>query len=92
MAGKVTAHGPKVLLDLGVMQLDLQVSEQDSPGSLGGAFKTQALAEFNLYRGDPVATVDRALAAAPRFVMAHALKAYLLGLATEQQDAVTQGT
>ena len=45
----------------------------------------QALAEFNVYRGDPVATIDRALAAAPGFVMAHALKAYLLGLATEPQ-------
>jgi hypothetical protein len=47
----------------------------------------QALAEFNLYRGDPVATIDRALAAAPKFVMAHVLKAYLLGLATEPQAA-----
>lgn len=44
-----------------------------------------ALSEFNLYRGDPIATVDRALAAAPTFVMAHVLKAYLLGLATEPQ-------
>ena len=45
----------------------------------------QALAEFNVYRGNPVATIDRALAAAPGFVMAHVLKAYLLGLATEPQ-------
>ena len=45
----------------------------------------QALAEFNLYRGDPVATIDRALAAAPGFVMAHVLKAYILALATEPQ-------
>ena len=45
----------------------------------------QAVSEFNVYRGDPVATVDRALAAAPRFVMAHILKAYLLGLAVEPQ-------
>src|SRR5262245_41941711 len=45
----------------------------------------QALAEFNLYRGDPVATVDRALAASPGFVMAHVLKACLLGFATEPQ-------
>lgn len=45
----------------------------------------QALGEFNLYRGDPVATIDRALAAAPGFVMAHVLKAYLFGLATEPQ-------
>jgi tetratricopeptide (TPR) repeat protein len=46
---------------------------------------SQALGEFNLYRGDPVATVDRALARAPGFAMAHVLKAYLLGLATEPQ-------
>jgi tetratricopeptide (TPR) repeat protein len=47
----------------------------------------QALSEFNLYRGDPVGTVDRALAAAPGFVMAHVLKAYMLALATEPQAA-----
>jgi tetratricopeptide (TPR) repeat protein len=46
----------------------------------------QAVSEFNLYRADPVATVDRALAAAPTFVMAHVLKAYLFGLATEPQS------
>jgi hypothetical protein len=53
----------------------------------GLALFDQALGEFNLYRGDPVATVDRALAAAPKFVMAHLLKAYLLGLATEPAAA-----
>ena len=42
-----------------------------------------SLEEFNLYRGDPVATVDRALANAPTFAMAHVLKAYLMALATE---------
>jgi hypothetical protein len=46
-----------------------------------------ALTEFNLYRGDPLVTVDRALAAAPKFIMAHVLRAYLLGLATEPQAA-----
>jgi tetratricopeptide (TPR) repeat protein len=46
-----------------------------------------ALHELNLYRGDPLATVERALAAAPTFVMARVLKAYLLGLATEPQAA-----
>ena len=45
----------------------------------------QAMSEFTVYRGDPVATVDRALAAAPDFVMAHVLKAYLLGFATEPE-------
>ena len=48
----------------------------------------QALSEFNLYRGDPVGTIDRALAAAPKFVMAHVLKAYLLAMATEPAAAV----
>jgi hypothetical protein len=52
----------------------------------------EALAEFNLYRGDPLATVDRALAVAPRFAMAHILKAYLLGLATEPEASVQAAT
>jgi tetratricopeptide (TPR) repeat protein len=45
----------------------------------------QALGEFNLYRGDPVATADRALAAAPGFVMAQLLKTYIFALATEPE-------
>ena len=48
----------------------------------------QALSEFNLYRGDPVGTIDRALAAAPKFVMAHVLKAHLFAMATEPAAAV----
>lgn len=42
-----------------------------------------AVAELQCYRGDPVASVDAALAAAPDFVMAHALKAWLHLLGTE---------
>lgn len=42
-----------------------------------------AVREFNLYRGDPVASAGRAVELAPGFVMAHLLQAYLLGLATE---------
>jgi hypothetical protein len=42
-----------------------------------------ALREFNLFINDPVATVDRAIAASPDFVMAHALKAWLNLLGTE---------
>ena len=47
----------------------------------------QAVSEFNLYRNDPVATADRAVAAAPAFLMAHVLKAYLYALATEPAAA-----
>jgi len=45
----------------------------------------QALAAFNIYRGDPVGLLDRAIEAAPCFAMAHILKAHLLGLATEPE-------
>ena len=45
----------------------------------------QAVAAFNIYRGDPVALTDEAIAEAPNFVMAHILKAYLYGLATEPE-------
>ncbi len=39
--------------------------------------------QFRCYIGDPVASVDAALAAAPEMVMAHVLKAYLHLLGTE---------
>jgi tetratricopeptide (TPR) repeat protein len=39
--------------------------------------------QFRCYIGDPVASVDAALAAAPQMVMGHALKAYLHLLGTE---------
>jgi hypothetical protein len=42
-----------------------------------------AVAELQCYRGDPVARVDAALAAAPGFAMAHALKGWLHLLGTE---------
>ena len=42
---------------------------------------------FNVYRGDPIAHADAALAAAREFVMAHLLKAHLLALATEPAAA-----
>jgi hypothetical protein len=42
-----------------------------------------ALHQLQCYVEDPVATVDRALAASPGFVLAHVLKAYLHLLGTE---------
>lgn len=47
----------------------------------------QATEAYQLYRGDPVALADQAIAAAPEFVMAHILKAYLFALATEPEAA-----
>lgn len=48
----------------------------------------QALGELNIYRGDPVGTIDRTIAEAPGFVMAHLFKAWLMALATEPDAAV----
>lgn len=47
-----------------------------------------AVHAFNIYRGDPVALADAAIACAPDFAMAHILKAYLFGLATEPEATV----
>jgi tetratricopeptide (TPR) repeat protein len=43
----------------------------------------EAVEAFNIYRGDPVGMLDRAIEAAPAFAMAHILKAHLFALATE---------
>lgn len=43
----------------------------------------QALAQFQCYQGDPVATIEAAIEDSPEFVMAHCLRAYLFALATE---------
>jgi tetratricopeptide (TPR) repeat protein len=42
-----------------------------------------AVRQLNLFVGDPVASVDAAIAESPDFVMAHALRAYLHLLGTE---------
>ncbi|WP_274630209.1 tetratricopeptide repeat protein [Arvimicrobium flavum] len=62
--------------------LDLPVT-----GATGEALQhyEQALHELQCFIGDPVATIDRAIAAAPGFVMAHVFKGFLFGLATERE-------
>jgi tetratricopeptide (TPR) repeat protein len=45
----------------------------------------EAVEAFNLYRGDPMAALGKAIDVAPRFAMAHILKVYLLGVATEPE-------
>jgi tetratricopeptide (TPR) repeat protein len=45
---------------------------------------SHAVRELQCFIGDPVASVDRAIAADPGFVMAHVFKGYLFGLATER--------
>jgi hypothetical protein len=42
-----------------------------------------AMREFQIFAADPVATIDRAIADSPGFVMGHALRAWLHLLGTE---------
>jgi tetratricopeptide (TPR) repeat protein len=46
-------------------------------------FFDQGIEAFNLYRGDPLALLERAAERAPEFAMAHIARAWMLGLATE---------
>ncbi|QTF91745.1 tetratricopeptide repeat protein [Halomonas sp. BM-2019] len=46
-----------------------------------------AVDAFNIYRGDPVTPLDRAIEAAPDFTMARIFRAYLFALATEPEAA-----
>jgi hypothetical protein len=48
-----------------------------------------AIADLQCYRGDPVARVNAAIAGAPGFAMAHALKAWLNLLGTEPSSLPT---
>ena len=50
---------------------------------ISAAIFATALRQLNLYQGDPVATVDAAIAESPDFVMAHAMRAWLHLLGTE---------
>jgi tetratricopeptide (TPR) repeat protein len=45
----------------------------------------QAVETFSLYRGDPIAPLDKAIEVAPKFAMAQVMKAHLLALATEPE-------
>ncbi|RWM12815.1 MAG: tetratricopeptide repeat protein [Mesorhizobium sp.] len=53
---------------------------------------SQAVRELQCFIGDPVASVDRAIAADPGFVMAHVFKGYLFGLATEREATAVART
>nr|WP_287220556.1 hypothetical protein [Mesorhizobium sp.] len=53
---------------------------------------SQAVRELQCFIGDPVGSVDRAIAEDPGFVMAHVFKGYLFGLATEREAAAVART
>ena len=65
------------------MHYDIQDNRVSGATTEAVGHFNHALAAFNIYRGDPVAHLDDAIAVAPEFAMAHILKAYLFALATE---------
>ena len=60
------------------MVTDLRGAPVTGAGPLALELFETALAQLNCYVGDPVATVDQALADSPDFAIGHALKSYLL--------------
>jgi hypothetical protein len=62
---------------------DIRGHALSGAADVSAAHYEQAVRELNLYSADPVATVDKALAESPGFVMAHALRAWLHLLGTE---------
>lgn len=64
------------------------------PGATGKAAELfdQAIHAFNIYRGDPVAFLDQAIAIVPEFTMAHIAKAHMFGLATEPAATIEART
>ena len=62
--------------------LGLTLSGADAAGA---AHYAKALHELQCFIGDPVGSVDAAIAENPDFVMAHVLKGYLYGLSTDHE-------
>ncbi len=73
------------------MITDRQGNTLEGATAEAAALYHQAADAFNIYRGDPVALIDRAIEAAPDCAMAHVFKAYLFGLATEPEAAAAAG-
>lgn len=65
------------------MASDRQGNPLPGASARAAALYDEALSCFNLYRGDPFAPLDAAIAEAPDFAMARIMKAALYALATE---------
>ena len=62
---------------------DIRGNPLSGANDAAGAAYAEGLARLNLFIGDPVASAEAATAAAPAFVMGHALRAWLFLLSTE---------
>ena len=67
---------------------DVQGNRLSGATAAGAAALDAAVRAFNLYRGDPLAELDRAAAAAPTMPMVPITRAWLLAMAVEPAAAV----
>jgi tetratricopeptide (TPR) repeat protein len=67
------------------MMTDLNGNALSGATAEAAAHYEEAVEAFNLYRGDPMTALAKAIEAAPHFAMAHILKTYLLAVATEPE-------
>jgi hypothetical protein len=65
------------------MSTDLQGEALSGVTAEAVVHYNSAVEAFNIYRGDPIGCLSKAIEIAPSFAMAHLLKAHLLALATE---------
>jgi tetratricopeptide (TPR) repeat protein len=65
------------------MTTDRQSNSLSGATPAAAARFDDAVRSFNIYRGDPLARLDEAVAEAPGFAQAHLFKAFILALATE---------
>ncbi|MBV9824499.1 MAG: tetratricopeptide repeat protein [Alphaproteobacteria bacterium] len=67
------------------MEHDIRRNPLTGANAAAAASYAEGLLRVNLFIGDPVASADAAIAEAPNFTMAHALRAWLFLLSTEAQ-------
>jgi tetratricopeptide (TPR) repeat protein len=65
------------------MATDQQGNPLSGASPAAAALFDAAVHSFNIYRGDPLARLDEAVAQSPAFAQAHLFKAFILALATE---------
>lgn len=73
------------------MVTDRQSNPLSGATSSAAALFDAAVRSFNIYCGDPLASLDEAIADSPAFAQAHLLKAFILALATEPAATAQAG-
>ncbi len=70
-----------------MLNTDIQGNALSGADATGAVAFSGAVRQFSIYAGDPLAAADALISEQPRFVMAHALKAWLYLLGTDARAA-----